>query len=68
MAYKLGISIHTYANIENGRVDLNTEKLFAIAQLLGIRSHQILALAEEILEIGEYNWLTSMVKRMIRVN
>lgn len=68
MAYKLGISVNTYANIENGRVDLNTEKLFTIAQLLGIRAHQILALAEEILEIGEYDWLPSMAKRMIRVN
>ncbi len=68
MAHMLGMTVNTYANIEKGRVDLNTEKLCAIAQLLGIRAHQILALAEEIAEIGEYDWLPSMAKRMIRVN
>lgn len=68
MAHMLDINVNTYANIERGRVDINTEKLCAIAQLLGIRAHQILALAEEILEIGELDWLPSMAKRMIRVN
>lgn len=68
IAHKLGITVNAYANIERGRADLNTEKLFAIAQLLGIRAHQILALAEEIAEIGEYDWLPSIAKRMIRVN
>lgn len=66
MAHKLGISVNTYANIEKGRVDLSTGKLFNIARLLGIRPHQILALAEEVKEYGEYNWLPSVVKRMIR--
>lgn len=68
MALKLGITVNTYANIEKGRVDLNTGRLFAIAQLLGIRTHQILALAEEVLEIGEQDWLPSITKRMIRIN
>ena len=68
MACKLRISVNTYANIEKGRVDLNTEKLFSVAQLLGIRTHQILALAEEVLETGEYYWVPSVVKKMIRVN
>lgn len=68
MAHKLGISVSTYANIEKGRVDLSTRKLFTIALLLGIRPHQILALAEEVKEIGEHTWLQSVTKRMIRVN
>ncbi len=68
MAHKLGITVHTYANIEKGRVDLNMGRLFAIAQLFGIRTHQILALAEEVLEIGEHEWLASITKRMIRIN
>lgn len=66
MAFKLNITIHTYANIEKGRVDINTEKLTAIAQLFGINSHQILSLAEEVKENGEHDWLPNVVKRMIR--
>ena len=68
MAHKLGINVDSFANIEKGRVDLNTEKLFAIAQLLGIRAHQILALAEEIVETGEYYWVPSAVKRIIQLH
>lgn len=68
MAFKLDVSVDTYANIEKGRVDINTEKLFSVAQLLGIRTHQILALAEEVLETGEYYWVPSVVKKMIRVD
>lgn len=68
MAHKLGITVNTYANIEKGRVDLTTRKLFSIAQLLGIRTHQILALAEEVIETKEVDWLPSITKRMIRIN
>jgi DNA-binding XRE family transcriptional regulator len=68
MAYKLGVSVSTYANIEKGRVDINTGKLFEVALLLGIKAHQIIALAEEILEIGEHGWMPSVAKRMLRVN
>lgn len=66
MAHKLGISINTYANIEKGRVDINTEKLLAVSQILGIKAHQILALAEEIKEVGEIDWVSSVTKKMIR--
>lgn len=68
MAHKLGITIDTYANIERGRVDLNTGRLYAIAQLLGIKPHQILALAEEVLENETHDWLPSIAKRMIRID
>lgn len=67
MASKLGITVHTYANFETGRVDLNTEKLFIIAKLLNIKPHQIFALAEEIIETGEHDWLPSVAKKMIRI-
>lgn len=66
MAIKLGITPHTYANIEKGRVDINTKKLVAVGKLLSIRPHQILALAEEVKEFGEQDWLPNMVKRLIK--
>ncbi len=68
MAFKLSITIHSYANIEKGRVDLSTEKLVGIAKLFGINSHQILALAEEVQSNSEQDWLPDMVKRMIRAH
>jgi len=68
MAYKLGVNVNTYANMERGRVDINTSKLFAIGQLLGIRAHQILALADEMKEFGEHTWMPAVAKRMIRTS
>ncbi len=50
MAYKLGISSHAYANIENGRSDINTQKLMIIANLLGLKLNQLIFFAEEISE------------------
>lgn len=47
--------------------DINTKKLFALAQLVGIRCHQILALAEEMKEFGEHHWMPSVAKKMIRI-
>lgn len=66
VAYHLGLNVSSYANIENGRVDIGTSKLYILAQLFGLKAHQILALAEEVLENGEHNWISSVVNRMIR--
>lgn len=66
VAFHLGLNVNSYANIENGRVDIGTGKLYALAQLFGLKAHQILALAEEIIENGEHNWISSVVNRMIR--
>lgn len=66
VALHLGLNVNSYANIENGRVDIGTGKLYALAQLFGLKAHQILALAEEIIENGEHNWISSVVNRMIR--
>ncbi|MEJ5995231.1 helix-turn-helix domain-containing protein [Pedobacter sp. Du54] len=47
MALRLGFTVHTYANMEKGRVDTSTERLYAIAQIFGIRPSQIFELAEQ---------------------
>lgn len=48
MAFKLGITVHSYANIEHGRVNVTTSKLMAIAELLGLKAHQILNMTENL--------------------
>ena len=52
MAYKLGTTTHSYANIERGRSDIGSEKLIVISKLFGLKTHQIIILAEEIMDIG----------------
>jgi transcriptional regulator with XRE-family HTH domain len=46
IAFKLGITVEAYANIENGRADINTSKLKMISLILGTKASIILALAE----------------------
>jgi len=62
MACKLGVTVNTYANLEHGRVDISTSKLHLLAQLLRMRAHQILALAEEIHETKEHESLPLAIK------
>lgn len=66
VAFKLGITTSAYANIENGRAELKTSKLFTLAVLFGLKPHQMLTLTEEIIDFGEYNWLPNVLKQMIR--
>ena len=42
MATKLGISIHAYLNIENGRADVNTRRLTDIAVILEYKPYELL--------------------------
>ncbi len=35
IAFKLGITVEAYANIENGRSDVNTNRLNMISQIIG---------------------------------
>lgn len=65
MAHKLDVTIHSYANIEHGRVDVSIPKLYQISKLLAIKSCQILALAEEIHEAEEHGSLFSALKYII---
>lgn len=68
MAFKLGITTHAYANIERGRSDINSAKLIGISNLFGLKTHQIIVLAEEIMDIGRTDWLNDVVKGMIRLS
>jgi transcriptional regulator with XRE-family HTH domain len=49
MAHKLNLTLESYANIEQGRVDINTEKLKRIATILGIQASEIISAAEAII-------------------
>lgn len=44
MAFKIGITVEAYANIENGRADVNTTRLKVIASILAIQAHVIIDL------------------------
>ncbi|NTE05536.1 helix-turn-helix transcriptional regulator [Agrobacterium tumefaciens] len=47
VAFKLGITTEAYANIENGRADINTNKLRMISLILNIKASLIIAFAED---------------------
>jgi len=64
VAFKLGITAASYANIERGRVELTISKLYLLASLFGLQTHQIVALAEETLHHREYHFLPNVIKRM----
>ncbi len=68
MAFKLGITTHAYANIERGRSDICSEKLIVVSKLFGLKTHQIIILTEEIMDVGRTDWLTDVVKGMIRLS
>lgn len=42
MALKLGLSVHAYSNIENGRADVNIFRLCSIAAILGFQPFELL--------------------------
>jgi len=46
VAFKLGITTEAYANIENGRTDINTSKLRMISSILNTKASLIIAFAE----------------------
>lgn len=46
IAFKLGITVEAYANIENGRSDINTSKLYLISLILGIKASKMIKSAE----------------------
>ncbi len=67
MAYKLGITVHAYANIERGRVDISASKLISVAKLFGLRGHQIFELAEEVFILEDDRCIPNHVKGIIRL-
>ncbi|WP_443947640.1 helix-turn-helix domain-containing protein [Pedobacter sp. AW1-32] len=46
MAFKHGITVEAYANIENGRFEINTSKLYLISLILGVKASKIIESAE----------------------
>lgn len=68
IAFRLGVSINSYANIESGRVNINTNKLQLLSQLFGLKGHQVLALAEEVSESGEIDQAILAIKKLIQRN
>lgn len=48
IAFKMGITVNSYANIERGRVAVNIEKLYILANVLDVKVHDIIAQAESI--------------------
>lgn len=48
----LGTTTHAYANIERGRSDICSEKLLVVSKLFGLKTYQIIILAEEIMDVG----------------
>jgi|GEM_PF-1924617 len=64
MAFKLGITVGSYANLERGRVDISIKKLCLVAKILLFKPYQILILAETIHENEEYDWLPSVIRTM----
>ena len=46
VAYKVDITVNSYANIERGRVDVNISRLHRIADVLNTKAYLLLALAD----------------------
>lgn len=57
MAHKLGVTVNSYANMEHGRVDMGTKRLFQLAEILRLKAYQILAFAEKGYDTKDYCWL-----------
>lgn len=67
MAHRLGVTTHTYANMEHGRCDISSAKLKAIADIFLLKPFQLIVLAEEIIEVGDDEWLYSVIRGMLRL-
>lgn len=55
VAEKLGIAVNSYQRIERGEVDINTEKIQIISQLLGVTPAELVGFDEKFIvnNIGE---------------
>lgn len=64
VADKLNITVATLANIENGRVGIDIEKLYLASYVFKIPVSDLLTLIIEIFEKGNDNGLTSAVQQL----
>ena len=64
VASKLNITPTTLANIENGRVGVEVEKIYLMARLFGVAPRIILELAFEFNESHNDAWLINAIKAL----
>ena len=64
VASKINITPSTLANIENGRVGVEMEKVYLLAKLFGVAPRIILELAFELNESESDIWLNNAIKRL----
>ncbi|MFI5451334.1 helix-turn-helix transcriptional regulator [Pedobacter sp. UC225_61] len=64
VAKKINITTETLANIENGRVGIDLEKLYLISLLFKVPAREILSLILEIFDKGNDEGLASAVKQL----
>ena len=64
VASKINITSTTLANIENGRVGVEVEKIYLMAKLFGVAPRIILELAFELNESDNDIWLNNAIKAL----
>ena len=64
VASKINITPATLANIENGRVGVEVEKIYLMAKLFGVAPRIILELAFELNESDNDIWLNNAIKAL----
>ncbi|RZL31814.1 MAG: XRE family transcriptional regulator [Pedobacter sp.] len=64
VASKINITTSTLANIENGRVGVEVEKIYLMARLFGVAPRIIIDLAIELNEAKSDLWLTDTIKAL----
>lgn len=62
IASQLNVTVATLANIENGRVGIDIEKLYQLSLILGVQVKDMVTLAAEIFEKGNDVGINSAVK------
>jgi transcriptional regulator with XRE-family HTH domain len=61
---KLNITPTTLANIENGRVGIDMEKLYLLGKIFGVPPKTIFELAIAVYETNTDDWLNNAVKSL----
>ncbi|MEJ5993689.1 helix-turn-helix transcriptional regulator [Pedobacter sp. Du54] len=64
VASKINITTATLANIENGRVSVEVEKIYLMAKLFGVAPRIIIELAIELSELDNDIWLNNAIKAL----
>ncbi len=64
VAKKLNVTVATIANIENGRVSVDIEKLYYLSLIFRIPLKDMVTLASEIFEKGSEEGLKNAIKEL----